>query len=203
MPSINLFNLYIRGWRLIVLLTALGFVLALIFSLIQTKKYSSQVRLLITQTNVTGVDPYTAIKSTERIGQNLAELVFSSSFFNGVINEGGVDANYFTLNDEIEKRREWAQTVEVGVTPGTGVMYITAYHPDRAQAAAIAVAVSRQLAEQAPNFFGYSVRVQIIDDPLPSRYFAKPNFATNIGFGTLLGLLIGSAWVLGRIRQIR
>ncbi len=203
MPSINLFQLYIRGWRLIAILASLGFVFALVFSLVQTKKYSSQIRLLITQTNVTGVDPYTAIKSTERIGQNLSELVFSSSFFNGVINQGGVDANYFSLNDEIDKRKEWAQTVSVGVTPGTGVMYVTAYHPDRAQAAAIAIAVADQLAEQAPNYFGYSVRVQIIDDPLPSRYYAKPDFVSNLGFGFILGLLVGSAWVLARVRQIR
>lgn len=203
MPSINLFQLYIRGWRLIVILASLGFVFALVFSLLQTKKYSSQIRLLITQTNVTGVDPYTAIKSTERIGQNLSELVFSSSFFNGVINQGGVDANYFPLNDEIDKRKEWAQTVSVGVTPGTGVMYVTAYHPDRAQAAAIAIAVANQLAEQAPNYFGYSVRVQIIDDPLPSRYYAKPDFVSNLGFGLILGFLVGSAWVLARVRQIR
>jgi uncharacterized protein involved in exopolysaccharide biosynthesis len=203
MPSINLFRLYIRGWRLIVILASLGFVFALVFSLMQTKKYSSQIRLLITQTNVTGVDPYTAIKSTERIGQNLSELVFSSTFFNGVINQGGVDANYFTLNDEIDKRKEWAETVSVGVTPGTGVMYVTAYHPDRAQAAAIAIAVAGQLAEQAPNFFGYSVRVQIIDDPLPSRFYAKPDFASNMGFGLILGFLVGSAWVLARVRQIR
>jgi capsular polysaccharide biosynthesis protein len=203
MPSINLFQLYIRGWRLVVILASLGFVLALVFSLIQTKKYSSQIRLLITQTNVTGVDPYTAIKSTERIGQNLSELVFSSTFFNGVINQGGVDANYFTLNDEIDKRKEWAETISVGVTPGTGVMYVTAYHPDRAQAAAIAIAVADQLAEQAPNFFGYSVRVQIIDDPLPSRFYAKPDFVSNLGFGLIFGFLVGSAWVLARVRQIR
>ncbi len=203
MPSINLFQLYVRGWKVITGLAILGFVLALVFSLLQIKMYSSQVRLLITQTNVTGVDPYTAIKSTERIGQNLSELVFSSSFFNAVINEGGVDANYFTLNDEIDKREEWEETVDVGVTPGTGVMYVTAYHPDRSQATAIAVAVADQLAEQAPNFFGYSVRVQIIDDPLPSRFFAKPDFVTNLSFGLILGFLLGSAWVLARIRQIR
>lgn len=203
MPSINLFQLYIRGWKVIAGLAVLGLVLALAFSLLQTKKYSSQIRLLITQTNVTGVDPYTAIKSTERIGQNLAELVFSSSFFNAVANQGGVDANYFTLNDEIEKRKEWAETLDVGVTPGTGVMYVTAYHPDRTQAAAIAIAVANQLAEQAPNFFGYSVRVQIIDDPLPSRFFAKPDFIANLSFGLILGFLVGSAWVLARIRQIR
>lgn len=185
-----------------VITTALGLILAMGISLVQTKKYSSQIRLLITQTNVTGVDPYTAIKSTERIGQNLAELVYSSSFFNAIMEQGGVDRNYFS-SDEIDKRKEWRETIETGVTPGTGVMYVTAYHPDRTQATALAIAVATELAEQAPNFFGYSVRVQIIDDPLPSRYYAKPDFLQNAGFGLLFGFLIGSAWVLGRIRNIR
>jgi capsular polysaccharide biosynthesis protein len=92
----------------------------------------------------------------------------------------------------------WRETVETSVSPGTGVMTVTAYHPKREQAAAIVVRVAHEIANQAPNFFGYSVRVQIIDDPLPSRFFAKPDFVRNAMFGALIGFLAASAWVLGR-----
>lgn len=202
MATMNFMHIYIRGWRMLLLCTIAGLLIALIFSALQPLRYSSTVRLLITQTNATGVDPYTAIKSTERIGQNLSELVYSSSFFNAVMNQGGIDRDYFAI-DEIDKRKEWQRAVETGVVPGTGIMQVVAYHKDRAQAIAIAVGVAKELATQAPNYYGYSVRLQIIDDPLPSRFFAKPDFLQNSVFGLLFGFLIGSAWILARIKQIR
>ena len=202
MPSINLLRVYLRGWKAILIFSLLGVLLAFLFSIIQPLRVSSEVRLLITQTNATGVDPYTAIKSTERIGQNLSELVYSSSFFNAIMNQEGIDRSYFST-DEIDKRKEWREAIDVVVTPGTGVMTITAYHKDRAQAAALSVAVAKELAEQAPNYFGYSVRVQIIDDPLPSRFFAKPDFLTNSLMGLVIGFLLGSAYVLARMKHVR
>lgn len=197
MSSPNLVRIFLRSWRLIAVSALLGLVLAVGFSLIQPLRYSSSVRLLITQTNITGLDPYTAIKSTERIAQNLTEVIYTSSFFNAVMASGGIDASYFP-QDEISKRNTWRSAVETTVTPGTGVMTVTAYHPSREQAIEIAVRVAQEIANQAPNFFGYSVRVQIIDDPLPSRFFAKPDFVRNALFGAIGGFLVASAWVFGR-----
>lgn len=179
---------------------AAGLVLAAAFSLVQPLKYSSTVRLLITQTNVTGLDPYTAVKSTERIAQNLSEVLYTSSFFNAVTSDSQIDVSYFST-DEITKRAEWKETVSTAVTPGTGVMTVTAYHPKRSQATVLAVRVAQEIANQAPNYFGYSVRVQIIDDPLPSRFFAKPDFITNGLLGAMIGFLAASAWVLGKSRE--
>lgn len=201
MPSTNFVHIYLRNWKLLALCTLGGLVLAMLVSLFLPWRYSSTVRLLITQTNATGIDPYTAIKSTERIGQNLAELVYSSSFFNAVMNQGGIDRTYFPT-DEIDKRQEWQNTIETSVVPGTGVMQVVAYHKNRDQATAIAVGVAKELVAQAPNFYGYSVRLQVIDDPLPSRFYAKPDLAQNAAFGLIFGFLIGSAWVLARIRQV-
>lgn len=200
MPSPNLVRLFIRSWRFIAVSTLLGVVLAVAFSLVQPLRYSSSVRLLITQTNVTGLDPYTAVKSTERIAQNLTEVVYTSSFFNSVMAGGGIDASYFP-EDEIAKRAKWRDTVETMVTPGTGVMSVTAYHTQRAQATELAVRVAQEISNQAPNFFGYAVRVQIIDDPLPSRFFAKPDFLRNGAFGAIAGFLLATAWVFGKTKE--
>lgn len=200
MPSSNLVRALSRSWRLIAVSTFLGLVLALGFSLVQTLRYSSMVRLLITQTNVTGLDPYTAVKSTERIAQNLSEVVYTSSFFNAVMNGGEVDRAYFP-SDEISKRSLWRDTVETSVTPGTGVMSVTAYHPVREQATQLAIRVSQEIANQAPNYFGYSIRVQVIDDPLPSRFFAKPNFVRNGLMGSVVGCLAAMVWVLSKTKE--
>lgn len=190
----------IRRWRVIALASLVGLVLALGFSLVQPLRYSSSVRLLITQTNVTGLDPYTAVKSTERIAQNLSEVIFTSSFFNAVMSSEKIDRNYFPV-DEIKKRAAWRDAISTSVVPGTGVMTVVAYHSSRAQAMELAIRVAQEIANQAPNYFGYSVRVQVIDDPLPSRFFAKPDFARNAMMGLVAGFLAASAWVLGKMRD--
>lgn len=200
MSKPNYLHLIVRSWRQLTLLTVMGIVFALAFSLVQPLQYSSSVKLLITQTNPTGLDPYTAIKSTERIAQNLSEIIYTSAFFDTVTANEDVDASYFPL-DEIRKRKKWEQTISTSIAPGTGIMTISAYHPDRNQATAIVVATAKELSIQAPNFFGFTVRVQVIDAPLPSRFFARPNFTTNAVFGAVTGLLLGLAWVLSKVRE--
>jgi uncharacterized protein involved in exopolysaccharide biosynthesis len=195
----NLLRTFLNSWRLVVLCALAGLILAVGFSLIQPLRYSSTVSLLITQTNITGLDPYTAVKSTERIAQNLSEVIYTTSFFNAVMARGEIDQAYFP-EDEISKRSKWRNTIETAVTPGTGVMKIIAYHTSRSQATQLSVRVAQEIADLAPNYFGYSVRVQIIDDPLPSRFFAKPDFVRNGSFGALVGFLLASAWILGKKR---
>ncbi len=199
MSTPNYVHLFTRAWRTMLLMTVIGLVAAIAFSFVQPLKYSSTERILIIQTNLAGVDPYTAIKSTERIAQNLSEIIYTSSFFNAVMSKTAVDPNYFP-QDENAKRRVWRETIATEVAAGTGVMSVVAYHTSREQAAELAVRVSEQLAAIAPNYFGYSIRAQIIDDPLPSRFFAKPNVLQNGFIGAIVGFLLGGAWVLARVR---
>jgi len=197
MATTNYIRLFAKTWKFLLATTGVGLALALAFSLAQPLRYSSTERLLITQTNVVGLDPYTAIKSTERIAQNLSEIVYTTSFFNAVVARAKIDPSYFP-QDEISKRQKWHDAIDTNVAAGTGVMSVVAYHTDRAQATALAIGVAQELVDIAPNYFGYSVRVQIIDDPLPSRFFAKPDFLKNGLFGAIAGLLLGGIWVLGR-----
>lgn len=201
MPAPNYIRLFVRSWRQLALLTLVGGVLALLFSVAQPLRYSSTERVLITQTNSAGVDPYTAIKSTERIAQNLSEIVYTTSFFNAVMANSQIDPAYFP-KDIIDRQKLWKRTVETSVSAGTGVMSIVAYHTNRDQATELAVRVAQQLATITPNYFGYSVRVQIIDDPLPSRFFAKPDFLKNALFGLIVGFLVGSIWILGKMKNV-
>ncbi len=200
MSHTNYVHLFRRSWTQIIFCVLLGTALAIGFSAAQPLRYSSTERILITQTNAAGVDPYTAIKSTERIAQNLVQIIYTSSFFNAVMAKAQITQGYFPT-DEISKRELWRKTIEAQVSADTGVMSVIAYHTDRAQAQELAVRVAQELATIAPNYFGYSVRVQIIDDPLPSRFFAKPDFLTNAAFGAAAGFLLGMAWVLGQTRR--
>ncbi|MFA4953981.1 MAG: hypothetical protein WC641_01565 [Patescibacteria group bacterium] len=201
MSTQNFVRLFARSWRFIGFAGLIGAVLALGFSLAQPLRYSSTERVLITQTNATGLDPYTAIKSTERIAQNLSEIVYTTSFFNAVMAKANLDKSYFP-QDEISKRDKWRNTIEVTVVPNTGIASIIAYHPRREQATELAVRVAQELVNITPNYFGYSVRVQVIDDPLPSRFFAKPDFLRNVLLGAVAGLLIAAAWLLAKVKSI-
>lgn len=200
MPSPNYLRLILRAWRQVLLATLIGLVLAVAFSLVQPLRYSSSVKVLITQTNPTGLDPYTAVKSTERIAQNLGAVIYTSAFFNAVVSDPSVVASYFP-EDDIARRKKWEKTVTTVVSPGTGVMDVVAYHTDRNQAATIAVLAAKQLALQAPDLFGFSVRAQVIDAPITSRFIAKPNFVVNALYGAVAGFLLGLAWVLGRVKD--
>lgn len=185
-------------WRFMALVTVAGLLFAVAFSFLTPLQYSSSIRLLITQTTAVGTDPYTAIKFTERIASSLSELLYSSSFANNIISKtNGLDQNTFS-NDEYQRRKQWRKTIEAGVTPGTGIMVITAFHRSRDQAMALVESASRELTLQTPNYFGSNVRVQIIDSPLPSPWIAKPDFLKNGLFGAVIGFLISLIWVLGR-----
>lgn len=197
------FRYILAAWRLLLVSAGLGALLALAFSLVTPLQYSSTVRILITQPNATGLDPYTAIKSTERIASSLSELVYTTTSFNDIMSLArGFDPSYFPA-DEINKRKLWAKTIDIVVTPGTGIMSVTAFHPDRDQARILVDATAREIASQAPSYFGGIVHVQVIDTPLDSRWYARPNFVMNGLFGFFVGFLLSLSWVLTRMTRTR
>lgn len=202
MPSVLSFNQFVRAWRTLLITSVLGAVLALAFSLVQPLQYASTVRLLITQTTSSAVDPYSALKFTERIAGSLSELLYSSTFANNILqNAKDLSPGYFP-QDEYAKRKLWQKTVEAGVSPGTGILTVSAYHPRRDQAKILVEAASRELTVQAPNYFGANVRVQVIDAPLDSRWYARPNIPKNAILGFGIGLFLGIAWLLTGSRRL-
>ena len=191
-----------RVWRTLITTSLLGMIFALALSFFQPLQYASTVRLLITQTTSGDQDPYTALKFTERIAGSLSELLYSSTFANSILSTAkGFDLSYFPA-DEYSKRQVWQKTFDTSVSAGTGILTISANHPQREQARILVEAATQELALQAPNYFGQNVRVQVIDSPLDSRWYAKPNFVQNMLFGFGIGLFIGFAWVLSRTKRL-
>lgn len=191
------------AWRFITSTTILGTLFAIAFSLLIPLQYSSSVRLLITQINASGTDPYTTLKFTERIAGSLSELLYSSSFANNIISQAkGLSVQAFPI-DEYQRRKQWQKSIETSVTPGTGIMVISAFQPTREQATALVEAASRELTLQTPNYFGSNVRVQVIDAPLPSQWIARPDFLKNGLFGAVIGFMLSLIWVLGKKKEGR
>jgi capsular polysaccharide biosynthesis protein len=186
------------GWKLILGTSILGLFFALAFSLLTPLQYSSSVRLLISQPASTSLDAYTVLKSNERIAQSLSQLLLTSTFFENILVQAeGADRSYFPT-DELRRRQLWQNSIETSVEPNSGLMTVTVYHQDRVQAHALVEAAAEELTKQAPNYFGFSVRLQVIDSAIDSRWFTRPNFVANGFFGLSIAFLLGVAWVLAQ-----
>lgn len=204
MSSPNHTSVLFDRWKTIIAFAAVGLVLSLIVSFLQPLRYSSTVRLLVLQDIGTAVDAYTASRSEERIAENLSTIIYTTTFFDEVVNAGfSIDGDYFPEQD-YKRRREWNKTVGATVSRGSGLLTISAYHPDVDQAEQIARAVGFVLTQNAGDFTsGSNVEVKMIDSPLNSRWPVKPNIPANLLSGIVLGGLGGIASVLWQYERLR
>lgn len=194
----------LRPRRRFIVFFAIGTaVLAGALSLLQPLKYSAAVRLLITQKAAFTLDPYTAIRSTELIGENLAQLLETSSFLERVLQSGyKIDRNYFALSER-RRRRLWENTIEASHVRGTGLLHITIYHPRRDEAVKLVAATAFLLSSQGSDYIGRDLQVRLVDAPLTSRLPVKPNLPLNMLAGALVGAVAGSGWVWVEHRRRR
>lgn len=192
-----------HGWRTILLVAVLGLIFAVILSFFQPLKYRSTTRLLISQ-NVGIVDAYTASRSSERIADDIATLVHTSSFYNAVMDSGfNIRRNYFPT-DELKRRKLWNKTIQPTVLRGTGLLEINVFHTSVDQAEQIARAVSFVLTTQAGDFAsGGGIGVRQVDEPLNTRFPVKPNIPVNAFMGLVLGGLAGFALVMINIERLK
>ncbi|MBI2475261.1 hypothetical protein HYV69_02420 [Candidatus Uhrbacteria bacterium] len=203
MPSNHLRDLT-NAWQTIIMFGLLGLVLSLIISFVQPLRYASTARLLILQNIGTQVDAYTASRSEERIAENLSTIIYTSTFFDQVMDSGfNIDEDAFPT-DDVQSRRAWKKTVSATVSRGSGLLTISAYHQDIKQAEQIVRAVAFVLTNRVGEFTsGGNVQVRLIDAPLNSRWPVKPNVLANILSGFFLAGFVGIAYVLLQSERLR
>lgn len=186
--------------RVKILIGALaGLAVFLFGGLLFSWEYSATTRLLVIPGASLGVDPYTAIKSAERISENLSQVIHTSSFYDRVIKtqaQFNFDPAIFNDLNETKRREAWSKAVITEVVAGTGLFKIKVYHQDKNQAMAWANAIAYVLSTQGFEYTSNSVQIKIVDTPLASRFIARPNFPL-LGFlGLVVGGLFGSLYVL-------
>jgi capsular polysaccharide biosynthesis protein len=172
MPQPHFGKIALKGWKKILLFGVVAMIVAVGLSFTQKLKYSSTVRMLIIQPSSLNVDPYTAIRSAEQIGNNLAQVVYTTDFFAKVTNAPNfnIDPTYFPDNDA-KRRKLWSQTVSVKVENGTGLLNITVYHPDKDQATAIAQAIAYVMTNYGASYVGGTgLEIKLVDEPLVSNF---------------------------------
>ncbi len=192
------------SWHSVVMFGLLGLVLALIVSFVQPLRYSSTARLLILQDVGSSVDAYTASRAEERIADNLSTLLYTSTFFDQVMNAGfDIDQTIFP-DDDSKARKVWGNMVNATVARGSGLLSVTAYHRDVDQAEQIVRAIALVLTEHVDEYTsGGSVSVRLVDEPLNSRWPVKPNILVNILSGFILGGFVGIGFVMLQTQRIR
>ena len=191
-----------REWKRIVLFGIVAAVFGAALSLIFPLRYSSTMRLLIIQKQLSQSDPYTAIKATEGIADNLGPIIYTTSFFEKVMAaKFNIDQSVFSA-DEIKKRRQWREMIATQVTRGSGMLVVTVYHVDRDQAEQIARAIAFVLTTEGWQYVGGGdLQIKLVDQPLQSRFPVRPNIPANAFMGFVLGIIAGSGYVLAAGRR--
>lgn len=180
-------------------ITGAVLLIVLIFTFIQPRQYRATTRLLIIQKEGPALDAYSALKSSERIGASLSQLIETSSFFADVASRNPSFGDSFS-DDPTVRRRQWQRTVDSRVTAGTGILAIETYHGDKDQALALADAVAATVQQRVAQFWPGNVQTQIVDFSVVSKYPARPNIPLNIVAALFFGALLSGVIIVLRER---
>ncbi len=186
-----------RRSKLIFVSGIIGALIALVGSVVMPLEYRADAQILLISQARFGTDPYTAARSSEKIAQNLSEVVGTNDFYEKVVTGRTLDLSRFQ-GEERAKRKRWQKAVTAGVSYGTGVLNVSAYHKAPAGAVALAQAVSDTLVTQGHEYIGSGVTIKIVNPPVSTKFPARPNIPTNMVMGFALGVVIMSVLVVRR-----
>ena len=178
-----------------------GIIMALLFggiSLLFPKQYSAETRVLIISRDRSGVDPYTQAKSSERIGENISQLMKTTDFYNKVMSSSTInfDTTLWQNLDERKRREKWEKDVVGAMIYGGSLLQITVYADTKEQAEAFSEVVTKKVVDHGWEYVGGDVFFKQVDNPLVSRLPARPNLIVNSGIGFWVGLVLSGLWIV-------
>lgn len=192
-----------RRWKTITVSALVCLLLATGLSFVRPLEYASTMRLLIIQKASQNLDPYTAIRSAERVADNLSQVIYTSVFYDKVMAAGfNIDTSYFKT-DENKRRVQWAEMVTTEVTHESGFLQVAVYHRDREQASEISRAIAYVLTTEGNSYIGgRDLEIRLVDTPIQSRLPARPNIPLNAFLGAVVGVILSSVYlVVGEARR--
>ena len=185
-----------RRYKTVALFTLIGLLAAAIAVLSQPLRYGASVRLLIIQRSTLGLDPYTAVKSAERIADNLSQVVHTQDFITKVLRQDSSIDQSRLPTDPSKRRKAWHKTVRTSLVSCTGLLTVTALSEDKNEAVKIAQAIADVLSVSGKEYIGGDLEVKVVDTPLPSSYPISPNIPLAAAIGVVFGFAIGAFYVL-------
>ncbi|MFA4831229.1 MAG: hypothetical protein WC862_04290 [Patescibacteria group bacterium] len=204
MFQISPVQLFVQRWKLIFLAGVVLAAASVIISALFPLEYRADAQVLIISSSRYGVDPYTTVKSAERIGENIAQIVKTNDFYNKVVNQPQytLDLSRFTNVPERTKRKRWQKTVNASVVFGTGVLNISTYHTDADEAKNFAGAVADALVSYGADYVGGNVAIKIVNQPIVTRAPVRPNVLVNAMFGFVAGVLMMCFIIVRRVKKV-
>ncbi len=172
-------------------------ILVLAVSFVLPKKYGSEVQVLIIQNNLNNTDPFLVSKSSEHLGNVLSRVIYSGSFYKKVMNSGfGVSESYFGTTNR-EQLRKWSSTIGARNVEDTGILYISAVHPNRAQAELIVESIGYNLKTFHTEYHGSgeNVEVKVINEPVTSNLPVNPNIIVNAIAALIFSLFFSLVYI--------
>lgn len=160
------------------------------------RQYSAESQVLIISRDRTGVDPYTQAKAAGSIGENLANIIQTTDFYNKVMSSPSSDFDKTVWQNlsARDQRKQWEKNVRASMVYNTSIMSITAFANTQDEAVKFSRALANVVASQGWEYVGGDVAIKIVSDPLASRLPARPNFILNTVLGFFLGALIATLW---------
>jgi len=192
----DFFLLLKRKAQTIFIIVATVILLTVSISLLMPLRYEVKSKLLITQ-NSANTDAYSLSKSNEYLGNLFAQVIQSSSFLDLALTSSyNINQDYFEL-ENAKKMQTWKKTVSAKSHKDSGIIEISVFHKSPYQAQQIALAVNDVLLNRNQNYHGSGdkIRINIIDQPLTSKYPVKPNIITNVVIAFILSFFFALFYV--------
>lgn len=184
------------GQRKGVIVIAILVALALTYGVLLTRpfEYQATVQLLIIQKQADDQDLLSALRATEQVGKSLTDVIYTSTFFEKVLNSDYPIKKKFSDRPE-QRREEWRKAVRTSVAQQSGIITVMVYDTDKEQAAVLARSIAHILTDESQEFHGKSnIIVKVVDDVYTKRWPVKPNLVGStlaaIFFGSLAGIAL-------------
>lgn len=159
--------------------------------LVKPLEYSSTVSVLIIQKINPNLDAYTAARAAEKLGKNLASIIYTTSFFEKV-KSSSFNLNIDWPSTEKEKRKLWQTKITARAIPDTSILEITAYDQDPQKAEKLAQAVAYILVSEGKEYHGggEDIVIKSVDSSLTSDLPVRPNILLNVVSGLFFGIFV-------------
>lgn len=183
--------------KIIAIITCLIIALSLGLSLLHPLEYGASTRVLVVQPIDSNLDSYSAIKSGERISEKLSEVIYTTSFYNKVMeSDFDIDKSYFKIVER-KRRKQWQKMIDTQVLRGAGMLKVVVYHTSKVQAKNLSQAITSVLNTSGWEYIGnVNIQIKEVDSPLVSQWPVRPNFVINGLIGLILGLVVSILYIL-------
>ncbi len=191
-------------WKLILFAGIVTALVVCAVTVLFPRQYRADAQVLIISQSRYGVDPYTAAKSAERVGENLIQVMKTNDFYQKVIAQSGrqLDLSKFDELSERAKRKLWQKTLDTSVVYGSSVLNVGIYNTNKEQAKEWAGAVVDTLSSKGWEYVGGDVIIKTVNDPVSTNFKVRPNLLLNMFLGLVVGVLGMGVMVLKKEKVV-